>query len=378
MNRLVLVLVSVLVVSACTTGDRRQAKYLQADYLTQLELPPNLIADEARVTRSQLNLPKPTETAISSYRTGVTAMGGPEEKAVVAEKKEPQVAPVFEGLRLRSDGDLHWLEIDRNADDIWPLLTDFWSHEGVSLMTNEPLLGFMETDWIVKYQVSEEEGFFARMAKRLDKDKTDRFRMRVSRGDGAGQTRVSITHSGRQNIVGDDVSYMAPRASEAQLEVELLSRLLVYMGLTRQDATALLRSYKPFAKRAQRSTVDEATMEMTGDTAFVWPRVLRAIDRLGFEVAEKDETRHELKVVIQKLTTEHIGGERDEIAESSFIMKWLGGENGDANKDETRQFYLKLEPQDKFVRLQVRNLQREPADSVLADQFIKSLLIELD
>ena len=90
-----------------------------------------------------------------------------------------------------------------------------------------------------------------------------------------------------------------------------------------------------------------------------------------------------MKILVQKLSKEKIGGEKDEIAESSFIMQWFSGEGKNAAEDEDRQFILKLTPMTKSamtksVNIQLQNLEREPADSVLAEQVVKGLLIELN
>ena len=254
--------------------------------------------------------------------------------------------------------------------------------KGVQLSKAEPLLGIIETDWVSQYQLNENDNFFSKLAVMLDKDKSDRFRMRVLAGKLSSQTKIVVAHSGLQNVVsgeGDDENFhFSSRASESDLEVEILSRLLVFMGLSQQDSTALLAGYRPYTQRAIISETNNKTVVMTGSMEFVWQRTLRALDRLGLDVAVKNEAQGELKILIQKLSNEKIGGEKDEVAESSFIMQWFTGEGKDAANDEDRQFILKLKPLTKSVNIQLQNLEREPADSVLAEQVVKGLLIELN
>ena len=383
MQRLLIIVTCLFVLSACSTeGDRRRAEYLDADYLTRLELPPDLIYEDKNASRTQLVLPKPTEKALKQYKAGLDETKLKRIEADTGDTLNSQVAPVFDGLRLKSEGGLYWLEIDKSTKAIWPVLIAFWQHEGVQLSKAEPLLGIIETDWVSQYQLNENDNFFSKLAVMLDKDKSDRFRMRVLAGKLSSQTKIVVAHSGLQNVVsgeGDDENFhFSSRASESDLEVEILSRLLVFMGLSQQDSTALLAGYRPYTQRAIISETNNKTVVMTGSMEFVWQRTLRALDRLGLDVAVKNEAQGELKILIQKLSNEKIGGEKDEVAESSFIMQWFTGEGKDAANDEDRQFILKLKPLTKSVNIQLQNLEREPADSVLAEQVVKGLLIELN
>lgn len=383
MHRLFIIVTGLLVISACSTeGDRRRAEYLDADYLTRLELPPDLIYADKNAGNTQLTLPEPTEKALKQYRAGLNETEVNRIEADESGKLNSQVAPVFDGVRLKSEGSLYWLEIDKSRQDIWPVLIAFWQNEGVSLSKAESLIGIIETDWVSQYQVNQNDNFFSKLVAMVDRDKSDRFRMRVSVGEMSSQTKIVVTHSGLQNTVtgegGDEDFHFSSRASESELEVEILSRLLVFMGLSQQGATDLLASYRPYSQRAKLSVTDDKTVVMTGSKDFVWQRMLRALDRLELDVAEQDEGLGELKILIQKLSKEKIGGEKDEIAESSFIMQWFSGEGNNAADDEDRQFILKLKPLTKSVNIQLQNLEREPADSVLAEQVIKGLLIELN
>lgn len=383
MRRLFIIVSALLVMSACSTeGERRRAEYLDADYLTRLELPPDLIYEDNNARKTQLILPQPTEKALKQYKAGLDETELNRIEAGMSDESKSQVAPVFDGLRLKSEDGFYWLEIDKSTDEIWPILIAFWQHEGVQLSRAEPVIGFMETDWVSQYQLNESDGFFSRLVALVDKDKSDRFRMRISVGELSSQTKIVVTHSGLQNVVsgeGDDESFhFSSRVSESELEVEILSRLLVFMGLSQQGSTDLLASYRPYTQRAKLSATDNKTVVMTGSKGFVWQRTLRALDRLGLDVAEKNEGQGELKILIQKFSKEKIGGEKDEVAESSFMMQWFSGEGKNAADDVDRQFILKLKPLTNSVNIQLQNLEREPSDSVLAEQVIKGLLIELN
>ena len=382
MLRFVFMVTCVFAMVACSTdGDRRRAEYLDADYLTQLELPPDLIeADGSNDLRdTQLKLPKPSAKAMQTYKASLADNKSPKVKGEAVVDLSQKVLPQFDGLNLQSEGGLYWLEIDQSKDNIWLMLLAFWEHEGVAVKTAESMFGIIETEWVTKYRIDESDGFFARLFSKVDRDQSDRFRMRVALGADTSQAKVYIAHSGLERVVEDDEdsSHFVSRASDRELEVEVLSRLLVFMGLTKQNATDLLLHYKPLIKRSHLAEDEKSTIIMTGSEDFVWRYTLHALDRLGLEVVDSDTVSREIKLVIQRLSKEKIGGEADDVAESSYIMQWIRGDGKDAMDDQNKQFILKLSPRSSTSAIQLQDMKREPADSVLAEQLIKGLLIEL-
>jgi uncharacterized lipoprotein len=75
------------------------------------------------------------------------------------------------------------------------------------------------------------------------------------------------------------------------LEVEMLSRLMVYLGLERSELDDHLVNIKLFAPRS-RLEVDysehETFLMLRGEYTRNWNRTLHQLDRLGFEVLESD------------------------------------------------------------------------------------------
>ena len=67
------------------------------------------------------------------------------------------------GARMQAGDGVFWLEVDENADKLWPQLSAFWGHEGVKIVRNEPMLGMVETDWVSKLQVDDDAGFIEKL-----------------------------------------------------------------------------------------------------------------------------------------------------------------------------------------------------------------------
>lgn len=367
-------LAALLSIGGCSSdGDERRQEYLDADYYTRLELPPDLTAPE---DSKQLVSPQPTAEATAQFERDSAEVG----------KFESNVAQIFiginvDGARIQSSDGIFWLEVDEVADKLWPQLSSFWSHEGLEVIRSEPLLGFMETDWSSQLHLEEDAGFFKTMLSKIDPTKLDKFRMRVE-PQGADKSRVFISHTGREMISEaiseGDVFNWHSRPSEPGLEHEMLTRLALYVGAEGQLATEAFAGYRPFSSRVEIPQDDLSTFYVTGTVETVWQRILRAIDRVGIDVLEKDESNQQIKVVIGKITDEQLGMERDEVSESSWLMQWLSNApDEDYRSDSDRQFYIKLTQNDAVVRLDILKLDNEPAESVLAEQLRKSLVLEL-
>ena len=210
----------------------------------------------------------------------------------------------------------------------------------------------------------------------IDPDKLDKFRMRVEPGLRNNKTKIFMAHSGMEKSVeGDDVNWRS-RCSEEELEREMLNRLALFVGLSEAQSKNAFENYRPFASRVKVPKGKTNSLYITGTMDSVWKRSIRALDRMGMNVLKKNLKAGQIKVAIEKLTKENLGEERDEIAESSWLMQWLSGSGEDYAENESRQFILKFKLEDGVVRLDILRPDGEPAESVLAEQFRKSLALE--
>ena len=227
-----------------------------------------------------------------------------------------------------------------------------------------------------KLQVGDDAGFIDRLFNSIDPDKLDKFRMRVEPGLRNNKTKIFMAHSGMEKSVdGDDVNWRS-RCSEEELEREMLNRLALFVGLSEAQSKNGFENYRPFASRVKVPKGKTNSLYITGTMDSVWKRSIRALDRMGMNVLKKNLKADQIKVAIEKLTKENLGEERDEIAESSWLMQWLSGSGEDYAENESRQFIIKFKLEDGVVRLDILRPDGEPAESVLAEQFRKSLALE--
>lgn len=361
-------LAAALLISGCSSdGNERREKYLDADYYTRLELPPDLTATD---DSSQLNVPRPSDEATAKFKQETASLGSASKPAAVG------IAFNVKGARMQTGDGLFWLEVDENADKLWPQLSAFWGHEGIKIVRNQPMLGVVETDWVSKLQVDEETGFIARLFNSLNPDKLDKFTMRVEPEPDAGKTKIFMSHTGREKSVEGDVVNWRSRCSEEELEREMLSRLALFVGLDEVQSKQVFENYRPFASRVEVPEDGVNKLYVTGEMDFVWQRSLRALDRMQVEVLAKDSAVRQMQVAIKKISRQDLGQERDEIAENSWLNKWLSGADDNYLENESRQFTLKFSADNGVVTLEILRPDGEPAESVLAEQFRKTLALE--
>lgn len=266
-----------------------------------LEVPPDLTASPMSDAYSI-----PGNTSYSSY---TQAQEGQE---VGAEK----VLASPEGVRLEKSGTQRWLVVNAPAEKIWPVIRDFWIDQGFAVRLENPQLGIMETEWIDSEAIKKDDSgnIGDKFDKWLDKlsgfaDKK-KFRTRLDLGDAANTTEIYMTHRSvtgapddgknrvKTNLGEIDTGYRAEAknvqtadARDAELDAELLRRLMVKLGIEEQKSKSILAQanttkHADVAKEADGS----ATLMLNDAFDRAWRRVGLALDRIGFVIEDKDRS----------------------------------------------------------------------------------------
>ena len=287
---------AVLNLAACG-GPSVDLEYLGSRTMPDLEVPPDLTLD---VVDSNFKLP-----AVFS------ADGAGKEGAL-------PVLPKVNSIKLEGHSDFYWLSIDEPVDNLYQLVKDFWASEGFTLAMDEPVIGVMKTNWVFNEEGGkyEKKGFFARLFAPDDRsDSQDQYKTRIARDAGTATSQVYISHRGTEfklvSLSGQEKKYAQAhliksdeedewtfRASESELEVEMLSRLMIYLGLRQSEVDVQLANTKLFSPRASIHT-DFAGEEAKGETFILvkdefsrsWNRTLHQLERLNFDVISADLSR---------------------------------------------------------------------------------------
>lgn len=276
-------------------GTDRQPSYKTSRSAPPLEIPPDLTSSSIRDT---LAIPGVGAT-YSQHASGEAGSGTQSAAAVL---------PEVENARIERSGDQRWLVISMAPDEAWSRLRDFWVDQGFAVETAEPDVGVMETDWAA-VETPLPAGALKRLTNLINKGLhgvavRDRYRTRIERGAEAGTTEIYISHRGaEQTYIRDDASpgqqddvgkmVWQPRPSDPGLEAVMLSRLMIFLGVDEQRASAAVAEGAAAESRARLVNEDGGTPSIALDEGFsrAWRRTGAALDRAGFTVEDRDRSR---------------------------------------------------------------------------------------
>ena len=277
-----LLFVSTTVLAACG-GPSADLEYLDSRTKPNLEIPPDLTLVKVD---SGFELP----AIFSGDGTG-------------SGNKIPVLASV-ESIKLKGHSDFYWLSIDEPAENLYQLVKDFWASEGFTLAMDEPVIGIMKTHWVFNKEggKDEDKSFLAKIFGSNDlASSQDQFITRIARDGGTATSQIYISHRGTEyepkrllvTLQKDDDQSIdwKFRASEPELEVEMLSRLMLYLGLRQLEVDQQLAKIKLFAPRASIHTdyaEDETYILVKDEITRTWNRTLHQLERLNFEVISAD------------------------------------------------------------------------------------------
>lgn len=294
------VVAGALLVGGCSgttegIGSDPETTYKSSRSAPPLEIPPDLSSSAVRDT-----LPIPgVDATYSQYASGEPRPGTETAQAVL---------PEVDGARIERSGDERWLAVAMKPEELWPRLRDFWAEQGFAVETEDPDIGLMETEWAARHTPL--PGGLIKQALQRVTDAfygvtfRDRYRTRIERGTEPDTTDIHISHRGaEQTVLGDERTRVQqdtvtewvwqPLPSDPGLEAEMLSRLMLFLGVDEERADAMVAAGAPAAPLARLVREEGGAMALDLDGGFspAWRRVGLALDRTGFIVEDRDRSR---------------------------------------------------------------------------------------
>ena len=218
-------------------------------------------------------------------------------------------------MRIERAGQQRWLVVPLPPEQLWAGLKTFWEQKGFSIEVEDAKAGVMETNWSMnraKLPNDVVRNTIGRLLGNLyDTGERDRYRTRVERSSGAGGgseggSEIYISHRGAQEVYtserGETTTWRA-RASDPQLEAEILSQLMVALGAKDEAARLALAAAGSPSDRARPATAagpapgarapgaastGATSLEVDDPFDRAWRRVGLALDRGGFTVEDRD------------------------------------------------------------------------------------------
>lgn len=275
----ILLLSGCLVLLGCA-GSKSDKRYLDTRVLPNLEIPPDLTRT---IIDAKFEIPKnfsaPQGTKLGSSRVPVLAK--------------------VESMRLEGAGDYHWLVVEETAEKLYPMVREFWSSEGFPLAVDEPAIGIMQTEWVLFEEGAEKKdlNFIQKLFASKDLSASqEQYRTRIAVNDIPGTSSIYISHRGTEYqhkvITARTVDTQTPndwsfRSAEPEREVEMLSRLMIFLGLNEAEIDIKQKNIKLLSPRATLhvdNDNNETYILLKDVYSRAWYRTLHQLDRLNIEV----------------------------------------------------------------------------------------------
>ena len=284
-NRTAVALITLVLLSGCSSimdGDKVNYKTEGGTKVVPLDIPPDL----TQLTRD----------------TRYVVPGGPVTASGMAVRPAPTVAATaakqVNDVRIERDGKQRWLVVNRSADVVWPIVQEFWKENGFIYVIEQQQLGLLETEWAENRAKIPQDFIRRNLGKVLDglysSGERDKFRTRIERNS-TGGVDIFVTHRGMSEEYKDQSktsTIWAPRPSDPELEAEFLSRLMVKLGVSADQAKVGISQQEIAASKTTLVNKSDATTLNIPDSFDVaWRRVGLALDRTGFTVEDRDRAQ---------------------------------------------------------------------------------------
>jgi outer membrane protein assembly factor BamC len=284
-NRTAVALTTLMLLSGCGSlmgTDKVNYKTEGGTKVVPLDIPPDL---------TQLN--RDTRYAVP---------GGPVTASGMAVRPAPSVAATaakqINDVRIERDGKQRWLVVNRSADVVWPIVQEFWKENGFEYIIEQQQIGLLETEWAENRAKIPQDFIRRSLGKVLDglysSGERDKFRTRIERNSTDG-VDIFVTHRGMSEEYKDQSksgTIWVPRPNDPELEAEFLSRLMIKLGVSADQAKATSSAPETPANKTSLVTQgDVSALNIPDSFDVAWRRVGLALDRTGFTVEDRDRAQ---------------------------------------------------------------------------------------
>lgn len=350
-------LLSLCLLAGCSAFDALSGDdYANSDSLPPLEVPPDLTTPD---WNQKMAVPGETPTR-----------AGAEAPSQGQGAQQALVAPQFQDVKVRREGNVRWLEVQASPEALWPRLQQFWRQQEIPVLKEDPTLGFMETDWYdrpsglprtgLQGALSRVSRFFGGSGVR------DRYRLRLERdSDDTTDVYITVQHAEQ---VGDEFNdeqtpswQLVP--ADPDLEAEILTKLMVFLGTSKELAereVATVRAVQPNVELARRD--GQPTLIVEDTFSKVWRVTGVALDRAGLYVEQQDRDQG----IYYFTYTE------DQTKRPSLLQSLFSG--SDLEVDERYEVHLREEGDETLITAHSSGEDKAPLEAEAGETLLKRLM----
>ncbi|MDQ2695205.1 MAG: outer membrane protein assembly factor BamC, partial [Pseudomonadota bacterium] len=356
--------------AACTTDSiipDRRPDYRKTTVAPTLEVPPDLTAS---TIDDSLVVPDIDPTGSASLAAYASERAGGQPLATEAVLVNPA------DVRMERDGERRWLVVEKDPAQVWAKVRDFWISNGFLLKREDPRVGIMETEWVENRADIPKDPIRNLLGRVIDfaysAPTRDKFRVRLERAD-AG-TAVYLTHYGVEEVSRDVQVVWQSRPSDPELEAEMLTRLMAYLGAAeRRDDTALAAATpdQPGQAAAPRSRIvtgggGQRALLIDERYTRAWRLVGLALD--GSNYAVEDQNRAQGLYVVERADLVEDSEEKGILSRLAF---WK--DDDDALPPRGTRYQVRLAGRGPQTLVMVYSADGEPDASAAAQQLLESM-----
>ncbi len=363
--------------SSMLEPDRVDYKSAGKAPVKSLDVPPNLtqLQKENRYAVQDNNRGTATASGFSLQQQGAsTATAGSTTKVAPAAVAD---------MRVERAGDQRWLVAKQSPEVLWPQIKDFWQESGFLINLELPESGIMETDWAESRLKVPQGNIRSFLGKTLDSiydtGLRDKFRTRLERAPD-GSTEIYISHRGAEEVFtgtgtagsGKDSTMWTTRASDPELEAQLLTQLMTRLGAEEVKAKSIVANASPIQARARLvKGADRSYVEANESFDRAWRRVGLALDRVGFTVEDRDRSQG---VYFVRYIDQERDAQNKAASEKGFFSKIFSFGSKDDAKSAQR-YRVSVKQAGANSQIEVLNAEGRPDTSATAGRIL-SLLSE--
>ena len=285
LNRTAVALTTLVLLSGCSSlldSDKVNYKTEGGTKVVPLDIPPDLT-----------QLSRDTRYAVPSGSVTASSMGIRPTPAVAA-----TAAKQVNDVRVEREGTQRWLVVNRPADVVWPIVHGFWKENGFEYVVDQQQLGLLETEWAENRAKIPQDFIRRTLGKVLDglysSGERDKFRTRIERNS-TGGVDIYVTHRGMREEYRDQSktsTIWTPRPRDTELEAEFISRLMVKLGVSAEQAKPTqIAQDAAGAKPGLAIKANGTLLSIPSSFDVSWRRVGLALDRNGFTVEDRDRAQ---------------------------------------------------------------------------------------
>jgi outer membrane protein assembly factor BamC len=325
---------------------------------TSLEVPPDLSQPSTTDALALLNIAGSGATYSKYKNTTYTG-----DKVTPANPK---------GVKVIRDGAHQWLEINSNAEKLWPQLKVFFAQVGFEIKREDKALGVMETNFL-ENRLELPTNWFSKLLVRMSSSGLrDKYRARLEKTKNPNITRVFISHQGLKEYATDEISgvkvWWETRPSDPELEAEMYQRFLIFRDVDKAQALALVSKVaaKEHTKFIEK---DGVKMLQVGEGfARTWRRVGIALDRIGLLVDDRNRSGG---LYYLRITDDFRGKVKEENG-------WFAGLFSSGNVKLKERYLLSVSDENETTVISLYETTGAKADARFVDKLLADLKSYLD